>query len=113
MSSNDSFENRQKSSETKFSMDQQKQFKIEARASKLIGLWAAEQMHITGTEAETYAKSVVAANMDEPGFDDVRRKIVADFKEHNIEASDHLLDTVFSKKLTEAAAQIEAEAAAE
>jgi hypothetical protein len=107
-----SFENREKSAETKFSIDQQKQFKIEARASKLIGLWAAEQMHITGTEAESYAKSVVAANMDEPGFDDVRRKLVADFKEHHIEASDHLLETVFAKKLEEATAQIEAEAQA-
>lgn len=107
-----SFENREKASESKFSLDQQKQFKIEARASKLIGLWAAEQMHITGTEADAYAKSVVAANMDEPGFDDVRRKIVADFKEHNIEATDHLLETVFAKKLEEAAAQITAEAQA-
>ncbi len=107
-----SFDNREKAAESKFSMDQQKQFKIEARASKLIGLWAAEQMHITGTEAESYAKSVVAANMDEPGFDDVRRKIVADFKEHNVEATDHLLETVFAKKVEEATAQIEAEAQA-
>lgn len=107
-----SFENREKANEAKFTMDQQKQFKIEARTSKLIGLWAAEQMHITGAEADAYAKSVVAANMDEPGFDDVRRKIVADFKEHHVEASDHLLETVFAKKLAEATAQIEAEAQA-
>ena len=105
-----SFENREQGSETKFSLDQQKLFKIEARASKLIGLWAAEQMHITGDEAVAYARTVVAANMDEPGCDDVRRKIMADFKEHKLEVSDHLLATIFEKKFNEATAQIEAEA---
>lgn len=106
-----SFDNREQSAEVKFSLDQQKQFKVEARASKLIGLWAAEQMHITGSEAELYAKSVVAANMDEPGFQDVRRKLMADFKEHHIEVSDHLLDSIIEKKVNEASAQIEAELA--
>ena len=91
----------------KFAHDQQKQFRIEARASKLLGLWAAEKMSLPAEAADAYAKEVIASNMDEPGFDDVKRKLMKDFKDNDIEMTDHMLDVAIEKKLALASQQIE------
>lgn len=104
-----SFNDRQKGFENKFSHDQESLFKIEARASKLIGKWAAEKIGLTGSEAETYAKDVISANLDEPGYDDVKRKIQADFEAKNIAFNLDEIDRTIDKCVADATAQIEAE----
>jgi len=100
---------REKALENKYAHDQQKLFRIEARTSRLIGMWAAEKMGITGDAAMSYAKEVIAANLDEPGFDDVKRKILKDFDDKEIEIIPSTLDDIIEKKLLEAADQIEKE----
>lgn len=102
--------NRENASEKKFELDQQLMFKVEARASKLIGVWAAEKMGLTGAEADSYAKDVVMANLDEPGFDDVKRKLVSDFSSHDLEVSEHEIDHAFVKYVALATDQIKKEA---
>jgi hypothetical protein len=104
-----SFNDRQKGFENKFSMDQQSMFKVEARASKLIGLWAAEKMGLAGDAAEAYAKEVISANLDEPGFDDVKRKIQIDFSEKKIAYDVMEIDAIIEHKFAEAAKQVDAE----
>lgn len=104
-----SFNDRQKGFENKFSHDQETLFKIEARASKLIGKWAAEKMGITGADAETYAKEVISANLDEPGYDDVKRKLESDFASKNIEFDSAEIDRVIDKSVADATSQIESE----
>ncbi|MBA4783952.1 MAG: DUF1476 domain-containing protein [Rhizobiales bacterium] len=74
------FDNRGDAFESKFAHDEQLQFKAMARRNKLLGLWAAEKMGIEGDEAAEYAKSVVRADFDEPGDEDVFRKIKADME---------------------------------
>ncbi len=103
------FNDRQKGFENKFSHDQETLFKIEARASKLIGKWAAEKMGLTGTDAETYAKEMISANLDEPGYDDVKRKVENDFAAQKIEFDSTEIDRVIDKSVADATAQIEAE----
>jgi hypothetical protein len=105
-----SMDNREQAFENKYAHDQQKLFRIEARASKLIGLWTANQLGLTGAEADIYAKEVVASNLDEPGFDDVKRKIVTDLKKANLEISDVQFEKLTQDKMKEAEQQIEAEA---
>ncbi len=105
-----SMDDRAKSFENKYAHDQQKLFRIEARTSKLVGLWAAEQMGLSAEAAEAYAKEVIASNMDEPGFDDIKRKVMGDFGNRDMDISEHTVETVIEKKFEEAAAQIEAEA---
>lgn len=56
------------------------EFKLLARRNKLTGLWAAGEMGLAGDAAESYAKEVVAADLDEPGDADVIRKLTGDFK---------------------------------
>ena len=102
-------QDREKALENKYMHDQQKLFRIEARASKLIGLWAAEKMGLHGEQAANYAKEVIASNLDEPGYDDVKRKILKDFDHHEIEITPNTLDGIIEKKKVEAANQIETE----
>lgn len=101
-----SMDDREKVYENKFALDQQVLFRIEARASKLIGLWAAAEMGMSGAEAENYAKEVVASNLDEPGYDDVKRKVFEGFANHGREISDHLFGSVLDKMVAEARRQI-------
>ncbi len=104
-----SFEDRKNVSEKQFEMDQQAQFKIEARASKLIGMWAGEQMGLSGDALSAYAKEVVAANLDEPGYDDVKRKLVADFTAKDLEIADNDLDQIIAKFVDKATDQVRQE----
>ena len=76
---------REKAFEAKFQKDQELQFKVNARRNKLLGLWAAEKMEMSGGDAEAYAKEVVAADFDEPGEDDVVRKVLADLEGKGLE----------------------------
>ncbi len=79
----DSFSKREKGEERKYEMDQQLLFRAESRRNKLLGLWLAEIFGLTGDDAENYAKEVVVADMDEPGVEDVMRKVMKDIGEKN------------------------------
>lgn len=74
------FEDRQKGFEAKYAHDAEMQFKAEARRNKLLGLWAAEKMGLSGDDAEAYAKEVVAADFEEAGDEDVYRKVSGDLE---------------------------------
>ncbi|MGG7565743.1 DUF1476 domain-containing protein [Rhodovulum sp. DZ06] len=74
------FDNREQAFENKYAHDAEMQFKAQARRDKLLGLWAAEQMGLSGDEAETYARSVVIADLEEAGDEDVFRKVSADLE---------------------------------
>jgi len=73
--------------EHKWAHDENLQFKVVARRNKLLGLWAAGVLGLGGDEAETYAKSVVASDMKEPGEEDVFRKVAGDFAAKGVAVS--------------------------
>jgi len=83
-----SLNDREKAFENKFAHDQELKFKAEARANKLLGLWAAEKMSISGDEADAYAKTVVIADFEEAGHEDVFRKVRGDFDAKNVAVAD-------------------------
>lgn len=103
------FDDREKAEEQRFAHNSEVQFKIVARRNKLLGLWVAEQLGLSGAEAEAYAKEVVAADFDEPGDEDVFRKVRADLDAKEVEMSDHRLRTHMGQLLEEARAQIASE----
>ncbi|QEX18400.1 hypothetical protein FRZ44_37060 [Hypericibacter terrae] len=84
-----SFDDRERGFEGKFKHDQELGFKISARRNKLLGLWAAREMKLPAAEHDAYAKSVVMADLEKPGDDDVVDKLLADFKAKGIEMTDH------------------------
>lgn len=75
--------------EKKFAHDEELRFRAEARRNKKLGLWAAEKLGKSGDDAQNYAKTVVAADFEEIGDEDVFRKIRADFDAAGIAQSDH------------------------
>jgi hypothetical protein len=73
------FDQREKDFEKKFAHDEELRFRANARRNKLLGLWAAEKLGLSGAEADAYAKEVVASDFEEAGDHDVFRKVRGDF----------------------------------
>ncbi len=105
----DAFENREKSYEAKYKMDEEQAFKVQARRNKLLGLWLADKFGIEGEAAEAYAKDVVIADLDEPGDEDVIRKVMADIAEHSADISEDTIREQLETLESTAFEQIKAE----
>ncbi len=73
-----SLDNRETAFENKYAQDQETLFRIESRASKLLGLWAAQEMGLAGDAAESYAAGVIVANLKEVGVNGVIANVTAD-----------------------------------
>ena len=102
-----SFEDRRKGFESKWAHDADMQFKIMARRNKLLGLWAADLMGRTGDAAAAYAKEVIVADMEEPGDEDVFRKVRKDL---GTNITDHTIRHQMVELLDVAAEQVQKEA---
>jgi hypothetical protein len=103
-----SFDKREEGFEKKFAHDEEMRFKAEARRNKLLGLWAAEKLGKSGAEAEAYARTVVAADFQEAGDEDVFRKVRADFDAGKVEQSDHQIRRTMDELMAKAIEQIRA-----
>ena len=100
------FDKREDGFERKFAHDEELRFKATARRNKLLGLWAAEKMGLTGDDAEDYAKSVIKADFEEAGEEDVFRKIRGDFDDRNIDQSDHQIRRTMAELMAKATEQV-------
>jgi hypothetical protein len=100
---------RKDAAEKKYAHDEELAFKANARRAKLLGLWAAAQMGKTGADADAYAKSVVMADFEEAGDEDVFRKIRADLTAGGkAEVSDHVIRRTMDELMATAVEQIKA-----
>lgn len=97
------FKDREKTFENKFAHDAEMQFRAQARRDKLLGLWAAGLLGKSGEEAALYAKEVVKADFEEPGDEDVYRKVSGDLGE---KADETTIRSKMQELMTEAKAQI-------
>jgi hypothetical protein len=103
------FEDREKGFERKFAHDEELKFRATARRNKLLGLWAAEKLGLSGDEAQSYAREVVKADLAEPGEEDVFRKVRGDFDSKGVDQSDHQIRRMMGELMAEAVHQIETE----
>ena len=99
---------REEAFEKKFALDEEQKFKAEARRNRLLGLWAAEKLGITGDAAAAYAKEVVAADFEEAGDGDVLRKVMGDFAAKNVAVPEQAIRTKMSELIAVAAAEVKA-----
>jgi hypothetical protein len=99
------FDNREATFENKFAHDEELQFKITARRNKIVGLWAAEAMKLTPEEADAYAKSVVQADFEESGDEDVIRKLLGDLTSAGVETDDAAVRSALENAHVEARRQ--------
>lgn len=100
------FDKRQEGFEAKFAHDEELKFKATARRNKLLGLWAAEKLGLSGEDAEAYARSVVKADFEEPGEEDVFRKVRADFDAKGVDQSDHQIRRTMAELLAKAVVEL-------
>lgn len=103
------FDEREKAFEAKYARDEEVKFKVAARRNKLLGLWAAELMGLTGDGAQNYAREVVKADFREAGEEDVFAKVKGDLAAKGVAVSDHRIRRAMSELLAKAERQIEAE----
>jgi len=102
-----SMKDRENAFENKFAHDADLKFKAEARRNKLLGLWAAELLGKSGADADAYAKSVVLANFEGPGDENVFRKVHDDLDGGKVAVSDEELRTKMNSLLGIAVDQIQ------
>jgi len=100
------FDDREKAFETKFKLDEENLFKLNARTVKLFGLWAAAQLQLEGADAEAYAQSVIEADFEEAGNRDFLQKVQGDLANKGIEMTIHHLENELNDRRDEAARQL-------
>jgi hypothetical protein len=100
------FDKREEAFEQRFAHDEEIKFKATARRNKMLGLWAAQKLGLTGAEADSYALSVVMADLE--GQHDVASKIRKDFDAKGVEQSDHQIARTMDELMARAVADIKA-----
>ena len=103
------FDERQKSFEKKFALDEELKFKSEQRRNKLLGEWAAGKLGMTGPAMADYVKALRRADLATKGDDDVFQKLRKDFDEKGVAVSDAELRQAMAEHLAQAVDQLEAE----
>ena len=99
------FSDRERGQEEKFAREQDQTFRIHARRDKLLGLWIAGQMGLSGEQASAYALTLVKADMRSPGDDDVVQQAMADLAEKGLPADEADLRSQMAKFEVQARAE--------
>ena len=102
------FDKREEGFERKFALDEEQKFKAEARRNKLLGLWAAEKLGLTGDAATAYSKEVVAADFEEAGDQDVQNKVTKDFAAKGVAATAAEVRAKMDELMAQAIIQVKA-----
>ena len=100
------FDDREKAHEAKFVRDEEMVFRVTARRNRLLGQWAAGRMGLTPEETDSYAKSVVQADFEEVGDEDVIRKLLGDLTGAQVETTDEEIRQALSDLTVEARRQL-------
>jgi len=102
------FDKREEGFEKKFALDEEQKFKAEARRNKLLGLWVADKLEMSGEQANAYAREVVAAEFGEGGDADVIRKVTSDLETKRVAISEAQLRAKMDELMVQAIAQVKA-----
>jgi hypothetical protein len=104
------FNEREKSFEKKFMMDEEMRFKADSRRNRLLAHWAAGKLGLTGTAVDDYVKAVRKADLASKGDEDVFLKLKKDFADKGVVIADKELRKAMDDFLAEATREIQAEA---
>jgi hypothetical protein len=102
------FDKREEGFEKQFAHDEELKFKATARRNRMLGMWAAEKLGLSGADADAYAKQVVMSDFEEAGDHDVFGKIRKDFDAQGVQQSDHQIRRTMDELLAQAVAQVKA-----
>ena len=101
------FDKREEGFEKQFVHDEELRFKASARRNRMLGIWAAEKLGLSGTQADAYAKEVIIAAVD-TGESGVFQKIRQDFDKKGIVQSDHQIRRTMDELMARAVAEVKA-----
>jgi hypothetical protein len=101
------FDDREKGFEKKFAHEQEQEFKVVARRNRLLGEWAAGLMGLGSVDE--YARAVVKADFEQPGDEDVLRKVFGDLKGAGLDATEGEVRMKMNEFLAVARGQLDAE----
>ena len=96
------FDERGKSFERKFQMDEELQFKIAARSNKYLGEWAGSMLNKNEEEKKSYIHEIIKSDLEEVGQEDVFRKIKKDFQAASISVEETEIRNQMEKALARA-----------
>jgi hypothetical protein len=102
------FDKREEGFERKYAHDEEQKFKAEARRNRLLGLWAAGKLGLSGDAASAYAKEIVEAEFGEGGDADVIRKVIGDLAAKGIAVTEAQVRTQMTDLMVQAVAQVKA-----
>ena len=102
------FDKREEGFEKQFAHDEELKFKATARRDKLLGLWAAEKLGLSGAAAESYAKEIVVADVEATSDHDMFGKIRKDFDAKGVSVSDHQIRRTMEELMAKAVSEIKA-----
>jgi hypothetical protein len=100
------FDDREQAFENKFAHDEDMAFRVTARRNRLLGVWAAELMKLTPAETDAYARSVVQAEFEEAGDEDVVRKLYGDLVSAEVDIDEAAIRAMLHDKMIEARRQL-------
>ncbi len=100
------FNDRAKAFEQQYAHDRELQFLAQARRNKLLGIWAAGQLGKSGDALDAYVKTVVLSDFEEPGDDDVLRKVLADLQQGGVDISRESLRAQMDELMRQALEQL-------
>ena len=96
------FDEREKSFEKKFQMDEELQFKIAARSNKYLGEWVSLKLGKNEEEKKNYIQEIIKSDLEEAGQEDVFRKIKKDFQTASITVEEKEIRDQMEKALLRA-----------
>lgn len=102
------FDKREDAFEKQFAHDEELKFKATARCNKLLGLWAAEKLGLSGAEADSYALAAVMAAIEGNAKQTTVEKIRKDFDAKGVTQSDHQIARAMEELMAKAVADIKA-----
>ncbi|MDO9299635.1 DUF1476 domain-containing protein [Bradyrhizobium sp.] len=102
------FDKREEGFEKKFAMDADQKFKAEARRNRLLGMWVAEKLGMSGDAVAAYAKEVVASDFEESGDADVVRKVLGDLTAKGVAVTEQELRVKMDELMAVAVMQVKA-----
>jgi hypothetical protein len=101
------FDKREEGFEQQFVHDEDLKFKAEARRNKLLGLWVAAKLGMSGDEALAYTREVVTSDLEEPGHG-VVRKVMNDLTAHGVPILEAEIRAKMDELMPQAVAQVKA-----
>ena len=100
------FDKREEAFENRFVHDEEIEFKAHARRNYKLGLWAAGQMGRQGQEAEDYAQSLIAAEIEGGGAPALLGRLTSDFAAAGIVQSEHQIRRHMDEFLAQARLEV-------